>query len=60
MLGNILETISSGLKTFWLIEAAPEEILEFTLTTFHVLDQSNLYLQARSLDASSEHCPEVK
>lgn len=29
-------------------------ILGFTLTTFHVLDQSNLFSQARSLDVISE------
>lgn len=54
-----------------LIEAAPEEILGFTLTTFQVLDQSNIFLQARSLDVTSEmeikvsllgsaHYPEVE
>lgn len=53
------------------MEAAPEEILGFTLTAFQVLDQSNLFVQARSLDVISEmeikvnvlgsaHCPEVK
>lgn len=37
-----------------LMEAAPEDILGFTLTAFQVLDQSNLFVQARSLDVIFE------